>query len=323
MKLSDTNIIKELIDERQTPKDITQRYKISKQAFYKRLRNMIKKGYLKKEGNSTYFKGKKLVEPTGSEKSVYLKSKSVKSKLLFPIRLHGQKLRIGFFHATEKYYKLLALLKTFKHKDFSVRLHKKCIQVFIDKSFIGVDPLDCKGKSLKFVLDLVPFLEKEYGVTLIKKGKHFIRVYQEEYAEQNNELAKESEVKKEKISIRDEKDGRIWLKVDKSFNLNELETCHPKKAYEDMEEVIQPFMKLLRQNPKILNTLSELSMNMFQLMNSLLPAVSSLVDSQKLTVTQINFLTEFLTLMFKGQKEKMDEKDSPVVGDGIPPYYVG
>jgi len=47
------------------------------------------------------------------------------------------------------------------------------------------------------------------------------------------------------------------------------------------------------------------------------------VDSQKLTVTQINFLTEFLTLMFKGQKEKMDEKDSPVVGDGIPPYYVG
>jgi hypothetical protein len=273
MKLSEQQIIKELIDEHQTVEQILQRYKITKQGFYKRLRNLIKKGYIKRRGNNNYFKGKKMLEPTGSEKShPFIKCQN--------IRLHGQRLRIGFFHAKNKYYKLLALLKTFKHNGFSVRLHKKCIQVFMNKSFIGVDPLDAKGKSLKFILDLIPLLEETYGVTLIKKGKHLIKVYQEEYAEQNNELARESEKKGEKIVLRDEKDGRIWLKADKSFNLHELETSHPKHAYKDMEEVIQPFMRTLRENPQILNILVDSTKTLTENMNSFVISVNKLIDAQ-------------------------------------------
>ena len=60
-----------------------------------------------------------------------------------------------------------------------------------------------------------------------------------------------------KLYISDEL-GDIWLIADYSFNVNELETIHPKRADEDMEGV-HNFMNDLRKNPTTFSEVLEVT----------------------------------------------------------------
>jgi hypothetical protein len=62
-----------------------------------------------------------------------------------------------------------------------------------------------------------------------------------EFAETNNELARDYNDRKDKLMVRGTEDNKVWLIVDNSFNLHEMETTHSKFSMDDAIKVTDHF----------------------------------------------------------------------------------
>jgi hypothetical protein len=88
------------------------------------------------------------------------------------------------------------------------------------------------------------------SIVILKPGFSNINLVNCHIAQVGNELAKE--VNKEQIKVYTLDDGKLWLVIDNSFNLHELETLHPKTALPDMRDIVAPYFNDMRQNPHYL-----------------------------------------------------------------------
>lgn len=72
-------------------------------------------------------------------------------------------------------------------------------------------------------------------------------VCRQHYALVKNALAKDYLLKKEKLQVFDA-DGKLWMLIDNSHNLEECEQVNTKTSKKDTDKVVQPFFNDLRDN---------------------------------------------------------------------------
>jgi len=219
-----------------TVNQIAQRRNTSNKAVYKILSKLKKKGL---------FRGglKQGVEKSGVTNIHQQKSSNM-------IRLHNEQFNIQIQFKGNSFIDKEGQRITIDNN--TVSINRDSIDIYSNQSFYGKDVDEVEKKAVTYWDRIFNILENDLNVLFLKDRKHNIKRVRAHYSETNNEMAKVANKEGEKISIKTTEDGKEWLKVDNSLNLNEMETVHPKTAKEDMREVIQPFFTELRANPYFL-----------------------------------------------------------------------
>lgn len=230
-----------LTSEFYTIKRIAIRRGTSIQAVHYIIRNLRKKGYLNHENNS-------LTKEGGTFKGVKGKGER--------IRLHAQQFRINIIHKDQSYSNILNKGNKIVIDSNTVMLYKNSVIIHSNKDFWGESADHATDKSIRYWDQFITKLESYCKIILIKPGINNIKLVQAHYAEVHNELAKDCHLKAEKISIFTTEEGKLWFKIDNSFNMHEAETLHPETAQEDMQNKIQPFFNDIRDHEPV--TLSQI-----------------------------------------------------------------
>lgn len=246
-------ILTMLTKDFETPKRIALRRKTSHAAVYKIIRKLRKKGHLTRgfiRGLKNYDRGN---PPKGLLPMENL------------IRLHGQQFKIRILESSD-YYKNLLKHKSLIFSDGNpVNLFKESIIVSCNelRDFREKTPDLCVSYASAYWNRIFFQLQDRLRITIIKGQNTHIKQFNGHFSELDNELSQDCNQKKASIKIRGEGDNLVWLIADKSWNINELETVHPKEAQADMQEAVQPFFNSLRTSkgytPQlVLNLLGEL-----------------------------------------------------------------
>lgn len=124
-----------------------------------------------------------------------------------------------------------------------VALTNKSIIVNFPESYIRETATLTRKDAVAQFLKVIKHLERILRANFSQFGKYKFRVSRQHYALIKNSLARQylnNEYNKKKLHIYS---GRgLWLLIDNSFNLEELETVHKKTAVKDNEKV-QDFFK--------------------------------------------------------------------------------
>ena len=236
-------------------------------AVYKTIKILQKKGYLK-EGLQ-----KGLQKPYALAKKVY-------KKLSRYIRLHGVEFNIAPYYKSNFYEKVRQTTNVYQIMDCTIRLYEDSIEVYTAEHhhFNGETVQRATSEMFIFFNKLLGKLENRLRIGIIKNDYCNIRIVNQHYAEVNNEVAKELDKDKIKLTIYG-KDGRAWFKIDTSWNFNEAETIHPQMSKQDAQLVFERHLNDWRDNNPMTN--SELQ-----------GAISNLVQIQKTEVEKWAFYAE-------------------------------
>lgn len=118
--------------------------------------------------------------------------------------------------------------------DVIIWLTKKTIVFYLPYSWFGKDAYECYDKSMKYLLSLIADVEKKLHVTTFKiNGFYNLRFARQHWALVQNALAKQYNKDHKKLRVYDNKG--LWLEIDNSLNMNELETFRTP----DVNKVIQ------------------------------------------------------------------------------------
>lgn len=243
-----------------TPKQIALRLSISERAVYKRLNVLAKKGEF-----STVSKKVHKIVPTLAQKQPTFPLENIQSlqetkvtscgtsKLpvelsLNKIRLHGQEFRINILFKNSKYESIRKESNYVTIDDNTIRLSKDSIEVYSKQSFFSDTVDKATYKSVLYFDKLFRRLENEFKIIILKHRKQNIKLVNCHYAEINNEIAKDCNVKKEKMRFYCRDDGKLWFLIDNSFNLHESETVHPETSKDDMN-ALKNFFDDIREHP--------------------------------------------------------------------------
>ncbi len=140
-----------------------------------------------------------------------------------------------------------------------IHLTNKSVIVFEKESYISELAKKSQSQAVNNFLRLIKSLERKLNLNLSFEGRYRFRVARQHYALIKNALAKQYNKQGKKLEVYNDKG--LWFLIDNSFNLNEAETVHPKSAVPDNEKV-QNFFNSLKENPitskEILDNFSEL-----------------------------------------------------------------
>ena len=229
-------IMELLLTEGLTVKQIAIRRGVSQQAIYKTIKLLTKKGFL----NGTPQRGLKKPYPHALTKQKNLKKY---------IRLHGVELHITPYFFSRKYHNIRKKSNLLSVMGCTIRLYKNTIEVYSGET------LDFKGETVQrataiaqeYFNRLFMKLENDLHIGIVKDRLQNIKVVNSHYAEVNNEIAKELDKTKTKITIYG-KDGYAWFKIDTSWNFNEAETIHPEQSKLDAQLIFEKYLNDLREN---------------------------------------------------------------------------
>lgn len=119
--------------------------------------------------------------------------------------------------------------------------------VFYMPHFLGQDAHAVFKEATEYLLlTLIPAVERTLGTSLRQEGGYKVRVSKQHYGLVKNALAEQYHNEKKKLFVRDQ--SGLWLLIDNSLNLKELETVHSKTARED-NIVVQDFFNDLKDHP--------------------------------------------------------------------------
>lgn len=228
---AETEVLHYLTNEYLTIRRVAIRRQTSVSAVYKTLKRLKEKGVI----NQHFEKVEKKRSTLGAK--------------LHKIRLHAEEYNIKIIYKDKRYKKRLEKNSTITIDGNTIRLYRNSIEVYSGQSFYGDKPQIAERIAVKYWNTFFNRLEDRFKIIIIKDGYENITRVNAHYAETNNELAEECNRNADKIRLYAEEDGKLWFTIDNSFNMNEAETMHPKTAKRDMEDVIQPFFKDLRNNP--------------------------------------------------------------------------
>ncbi len=217
-----------------TPTKIAIRRKTSVQAAYKTIKKLKEKGAL----NNI---------PMGVEK-IEGTFKPPKNQ----IRLHAQEFNIKLLFKDQRYNEILNRSNRQEIDGNTIKLYSNSIEIYSGHSFMGEDVQAATSKSIHYWNRFFIKLEDYFSVILIKNRYQNIKLVKAHYSEINNELARDYDVKGDKIKIFTRDDGKLWFLIDNSFNLHEIETVHSKTSKQDMGDVIKPYFNDLRENKHFL-----------------------------------------------------------------------
>lgn len=211
-----------------TPSEIAKRRKVSKSSVSRSIRKIKEKGF--------FNVGLKRLTHGGVGSSSLTKE--------HPFRLHGQRFYIEILDKTEAFLKKIN--KVGKAVEFIegnyVTYNENFVQIMAKKDFWAETPLDAEQQSLEYWTKFILKLEQKLKVVLLKDAYENIRYSKSgEFAETNNELAVDFNNRRDKLQIRGTEDNKVWLIVDNSFNLNEMETTHSKFSMDDSVKVTDHF----------------------------------------------------------------------------------
>ena len=142
----------------------------------------------------------------------------------------------------------------FIYKGYHVFLYKRGIRFLLLAGFEGflTDSATLGNElAIRHVLGVVKGLENLFGVRLSRGGKYSLRITKQHHALVRNELASLYNKNREKLQVFDERG--LWLLVDDSFDLDELECVHGVSASGDMDNAVKPFFNDLKKNPVTLS----------------------------------------------------------------------
>lgn len=215
------------IDDFLTPKQIALRRGVSVRAVYKTFNILQKKGY-----NLT---GKKRF----TKKGVGLEPHA--------IRYHGIRLHIQILWKDQKYKKFINKIQEIDGN--TIQTYRNALEIHILHSFEGKDENEATAKGIDYITKLLRIVESKLKIILIKNRSQNIKILRHHYSEVNNELAKDCEVRGDRIKIYAQEDGKLWFTIDNSFNFHEMETQHPETAKEDMILMRKHFNDIRFNNP--------------------------------------------------------------------------
>ena len=219
-----------LTKEYEIPRNIAIRRKTTVQAVYKIINKLKGKGYLTRGFN----RGLKKTETTKHFKP----PKHLKNY----IRLHNQEWNIRIIYKSN-FFKKLPKNKVIFIDSNTIRIYEDSIEIYSNEllKFEAEDEWRATALSFNYWQRIFTRLENKLKITIIKEGYNNISLVNYHYAEVNNELAKEYNEKKVKLNIYGTEDGKLWFKIDHSWNLDEAECVHPIKAKPDTTRVKEVF----------------------------------------------------------------------------------
>jgi len=119
--------------------------------------------------------------------------------------------------------------------------------VFYMPHFLGKDAYTVFRSATEYLLEtLIPLVERTLSTNLRQEGGYKLRVSKQHYGLVKNALAEQYHNQRKKLFVRDQ--SGLWLLIDNSLNLKELETVHSKTARED-NIIVQDFFNDLKENP--------------------------------------------------------------------------
>ena len=132
------------------------------------------------------------------------------------------------------------------HKDIKVWLANHSLTIYFPegRSYFGDTAQETKEHA---AIDLVKFLGSLGRLlkTSFKIGREFCFKFSKfHFSNVNNCIAKEYNKQEKKLQIR--YNGDLWLVIDNSFHLDEMETVNSTTADKDMDRVIMPFFNDLK-----------------------------------------------------------------------------
>ena len=162
------------------------------------------------------------------------------------IRLHAEHFNIKIIMVDERYRsKVKKGVFQFSIDGNTVRCYRDSLDVYSNLSFFGETPGVADSRAMNYWTRFFTRLESELKLVLVKPRSQNIMRVRAEYADMNNELAGQALKEHEKVRVVGD-DGKVWLVIDNSFSLKELETVHRTRSAADMAEVVQPFFNDLR-----------------------------------------------------------------------------
>jgi hypothetical protein len=192
-----------------------------------------------------------------------------KPNISYGIRLHAEEYNLKILSKTLKYDIIRNKGNLMYLDGNTIKLYTKSIEVYSNKSFFGNNVNEANRKSIKYWATFWLKLENLLGIVIIKDKKTNIRVVNQHYSDINNELAKECNIKKEKLRIKAKEDGKTAYEIDNSFRLNEFESKHPQTAKRDMEKAEKQFQDWRTNDPMTNTELTQIMQQNTQNINSL------------------------------------------------------
>lgn len=275
-----------------TIKQISLSLKMSKQHIHRVIKVLVKKGYIFYDGCSlgdargvAQNQRSSISPPFEKDKSLFSIgiNKGLTQCVFKSIRLHNQHFTIRILNKGLGYDRFRSRVSSFKLEGNTVKLNDSNVEVYSNQSFIGSSPEEAHKRSLEFWYIFFARLQSDLKVILIKDGFDNIKECRSHYAEVDNEFAKDLNSKKEKLSISG-LDGKEYLKVDNSFNLNELETVHPVLSKEDMSKVKYFFDDLRSSEKSSFSDVKSLLIDVARVNKETADGLGVVVDTLKLLV---------------------------------------
>ena len=244
VKLSpvETEILHLLTVEFLTPKQVSNRRGTTSEATYKIIRKLKEKGLINR-----YFQKVDFFQCPTQPKSTFE-----------GLRVHGLEFNIKLIYKSEKYRCSLLKGNIFVLDGNTIRLYSDSLEVYGNKSFYGEDENKAMRQVFNYFNRFFIKLESHLKIVIVKPRSQNISIVKCEFAEVNNELARDCGDKSEKIKVFTRGDGKLWFLIDNSFNLHEIETVHRDTAKRDMQAVRKQFNDMRDNNPPTLSEVLEL-----------------------------------------------------------------
>ena len=240
--------------------EIAKHRKCSRQAIYKVLKSLLKKGLIEKIG---YAYGLTEKGRQGLHSFMGLSSK---------LRQHNLAFKFEVLDSQKNWDKKRSMLVSLPYFSRKVDLRNTSYEllnfgrakvkttsrsvIFVLPAIYSSDVDSALVEAIDMLYALVPQIEGVFKVKLIKDRKANIKIISQEYARLEDSVARLYRKEDNKLYVRDE-NGEVWLIADYSFSVDELETVSPNRADEDMDAV-HPFLNDLRKNPTTFSELKDI-----------------------------------------------------------------
>lgn len=225
---------------------------ITRQSVYEVLSRLINKGYVSKISKGAYD----------------LTSEGIETlhqfvQLRFNLRQHNINFKIQILSSPKNWDKKRHKLTQLPYFNKSIKLKNNEQELFnfgkvrirtTTKSVIVKIPTiysktteEAIIESFDCLYDIIPKIEKLFGIILVKDYKSNISIISQEYASINDSLAKVYRQEGNQLYVTDSQ-GKIWMITDFSFSNDETEFISSERSTDDTDAVL-PMLNDLRKNP--------------------------------------------------------------------------
>lgn len=249
-----------LLSQYQTYKQISQNLKIGKSAISMAFKRFKQQGFINEDRTLTSagidFLKKVNIHAISKKVNPQVRGHDLVFTLSLPSINNWEK-RTQYLKLKKILFKILPYMKSesIVIDERKVWLTNKSVIFFMGKSYFADTSIQAISKALEDLFSLIHQLEKKLKVSLKHPEGYLIRTSRQHFALIKNELAQQYLREHKKLMVRDEKG--LWLIIDDSFNLEELENVHSLTALDD-NMIVQDFFNDLKKDPSTLSDLKSL-----------------------------------------------------------------